>query len=194
MTMSIAPYSPERIADRLQIQDLLYRWCRAVDRLDRQGMLDVFWPGAIDSHGPYIGPAEGLVEWILVRHRPIGTSSHFIGNLLIEFAADDVALVETYVRTIQQYPPEAKSQLAQLTGGAAGDAEAAMDMFTSSRYLDRVERRDGEWRIAHRDLIQDWKQIADVKYRALAPKDGWILGRRDGTDQMQVERARLGIG
>src|SRR5262245_13171336 len=156
--MTIEQYSPERLADRLQIQDLLYRWCRAVDRLDRQGMLDVFWPGAVDSHGPYIGPAEGLVEWILVRHRPIGVSSHFVGNLLIEFASEDVALVETYVRTIQQYPPEAKSQLAQLTGGDAGQPDAAMDMFTSSRYLDRVERRQGEWRIAHRDLIQDWKQ------------------------------------
>ncbi|TFZ07739.1 nuclear transport factor 2 family protein [Ramlibacter humi] len=192
--MALDPFGPGRIRDRLQIQDLMYRWCRAVDRLDKQGMLDIFWPGAIDSHGPYIGPAEGLVEWILVRHKPIATSSHFVGNLLIEFASDDVALVETYVRTIQQYPPEAKSQLAQLTGGAAGEPGGAMDMFTSSRYLDRMERRDGEWRIAHRDLIQDWKQIADVKYPALAPKEGWIIGRRDGTDQMQAERKRLGIG
>ncbi|CAG2127130.1 nuclear transport factor 2 family protein [Cupriavidus plantarum] len=186
-------YTPERIVSRMQIQDLMFRWCRAVDRLDRQGMLDIFWPGAIDSHGPYIGPAEGLVEWILVRHRPIATSSHFIGNMLIEFASDNVALVETYVRTIQQYPAEAKQQLAQLTGGAAGDMDLPMDMFTSSRYLDRMERREGTWRIAHRDLIQDWKQIVDVKYRALVPGDGWIIGRRDGEDQVQTERRRLGI-
>jgi hypothetical protein len=191
--MAANQYTPERVADRLQIQDLLYRWCRAVDRLDKQGMLDIFWPGAIDSHGPYIGPAEGLVEWILVRHQPIATSSHFIGNLLIEFASDDVALVETYVRTIQQYPPQAKQQLAQLTGGAAGDPESAMDMFTSSRYLDRVERRNGEWRIAHRDLVQDWKQIQEVKYPALQPREGWIIGRRDGTDQTEVARRELGL-
>lgn len=193
MTTTTQQYTPERIVSRLQIQDLMFRWCRAVDRLDRQGMLDIFWPGAIDSHGPYIGPAEGLVEWILVRHRPIATSSHFIGNMLIEFASDDVALVETYVRTIQQYPKEAKQQLAQLTGGAAGDESTPMDMFTSSRYLDRMERREGEWRVAHRDLIQDWKQIVDVKYRALVPAEGWIIGRRDGEDQVQTERQRLGL-
>ncbi|TXI88268.1 MULTISPECIES: nuclear transport factor 2 family protein [unclassified Cupriavidus] len=191
--MTTSQYTPQRIADRMAIQDVMYRWCRAVDRLDRQGMLEVFWPGAIDSHGPYIGPVEGLVEWILVRHRPIATSSHFVGNQLIEFASDEVALVETYVRTIQQYPPEAKQQLAQLTGGAAGDPHAAMDMFTSSRYLDRMERRAGEWRIAHRDLIQDWKQIVDVKYPALVPAPGWIIGRRDGEDQVQTERRRLGL-
>jgi len=191
--MTTDQYTAQRIADRFAIQDLMYRWCRAVDRLDKQGMLDIFWPGAIDSHGPYIGPAEGLVEWILVRHRPIGTSSHFIGNMLIEFASDDVALVETYVRTIQQYPPEAKQQLAQLTGGASGDPKSAMDMFTSSRYLDRMERRNGEWRIAHRDLIQDWKQIVDVKYPALVPTEGWIIGRRDGKDQVEVVKKELGI-
>ena len=186
-------YSAARVADRLMIQDLVYRWCRAVDRLDRQGMLDVFWPGAIDSHGPYIGPVEGLVEWILVRHQPIGISSHFIGNLLIEFVNEDLALVESYVRTIQQYPAHAKQQLAQLTGGAAGSADAAMDMFTSSRYIDRVERRDGEWRIARRDLAQDWKQLAEVRYQALQPHEGWIIGRRDGQDAVQVFRRELGL-
>lgn len=191
--MAIEQYSPARIADRFMIQDLMYRWCRAVDRLDRQGMLDAFVPGCIDSHGPYIGPVEGLVEWILERHRPIAVSSHFIGNLLIEFVDADTALVESYVRTIQQYPPHAQSQLAQLTGGAAGNAQSAMDMFTSSRYLDRVERRDGAWRIAQRTLIQDWKRIDEVKFPALQPHDGWVIGRRDGEDAMQTERRALGL-
>ena len=191
--MAIAQYSPERIADRFMIQDLMYRWCRAVDRLDKQAMLDIFWPGAIDSHGPYIGHAEGLVEWILMRHKPIKISSHFLGNMLIEFATPDLALVETYVRTIQQYPPEGKQSLAQLTGGAAGDPDSAMDMFTSSRYMDHVERRNGEWRVARRDLIQDWKQIVDVKYKALQPHEGWIIGQRDGNDFLEQARRKLGL-
>lgn len=191
--MTIEQYSPARIADRFMIQDLMYRWCRAVDRLDKQGMLDIFHPGAIDSHGPYIGPAEGLVDWILVRHKPIAVSSHFIGNLLIEFVTEDVALVESYVRTIQQYPPEGKAQLAQLTGGATGNPETATDMFTSSRYMDRVERRNGEWRIARRDLIQDWKQLVEVQHKALQPRQGWIIGRRDGQDALDLARRELGL-
>jgi hypothetical protein len=191
--MNIAQYTPERITDRFMIQDLMYRWCRAVDRLDRQAMLDIFWPGAIDSHGPYIGPADRLVDWILVRHKPIKTSSHFVGNMLIEFATPDLALMETYVRTIQQYPPDGKQSLAQLTGGATGDPDSAMDMFTSSRYMDHVERRDGQWRVARRDLIQDWKQIADVKYKALQPHEGWIIGQRDGNDLLEQARRNLGL-
>lgn len=189
----IDQYSPERMIDRAMIQDVIYRWCRAIDRLDRQGMLDVFHPGAHDSHGAYIGPIEGLVDWVFERHKPIMFSSHFIGNMLIEFASPDVALVESYIRTIQQYPAAAKNELAQLTGGPSGAPDSAIDMFTSSRYLDRMEKRDGEWRIAHRTLIQDWKQIVEVREQALQPREGWVIGRRDGRDAMQEARKELGI-
>jgi len=189
----IDQYTPERMVDRAMIQDAIYRWCRAVDRLDRQGMLAVFHPGAHDSHGPYIGPIEGLVDWVMERHKPIPFSSHFIGNMLIEFASPDLALVESYVRTIQQYPAAAKGQLSQLTGGAQGPADSPMDMFTSSRYLDTFERRDGAWKIARRTVIQDWKQLIEVREQALQPHDGWVIGSRDGNDAMQQERHRLGI-
>ena len=187
------PFSPERLADRAMIQDLIYRWCRSVDRLDRQAMREVFHEDAFDSHGPYIGPVDGLIDWIFERHKPITFSSHFIGNMIIEFASEDVALVESYVRTIQQYPAHAKSQLSQLTGGAQGPDDRAMDMFTSSRYLDRVERRNGKWKIAYRTLIQDWKQLTEVTTQALQPKEGWIIGRRDGSDEMERVRKELGI-
>ena len=52
------PFSPERLADRAKIQDLIYRWCRSVDRLDREAMKAVFHEAAFASHGPYIGPVD----------------------------------------------------------------------------------------------------------------------------------------
>ena len=51
-------YSPQRIADRLQITDCMYRWCRSVDRLDFKAMSGVFHPGATDNHGIFVGTAE----------------------------------------------------------------------------------------------------------------------------------------
>ncbi|RYX92196.1 MAG: nuclear transport factor 2 family protein [Comamonadaceae bacterium] len=190
--MSNDDYSPARLADRAMIQDLILKWCRAADRLDYDGMLAVFHPGATDSHGPYIGPIEGLVDWVR-SVTPASISSHLVGNMLVEFTGADEALVETYVRTIQQYPPEAKAKLAQLTGGASGNAASTSDMFTSSRYLDRVTREGGVWRISQRTLIQDWKQISEVTVNALQPKEGWVVGRRDGKDEVQRMRAELGI-
>ena len=64
-------YSPERVADRLQIQDLIYRWCRSIDRLDFDAMRSVFHPDATDTHGAYDGGVDGLIEWIRERHRTI---------------------------------------------------------------------------------------------------------------------------
>jgi len=186
-------YSPEKIADRMQIQDVMYRWCRAVDRLDYDGIRAVFHPDAVDRHGPFNGDVDGLVAWIRERHAKIPFSMHQISNILIEFARDDVALVETYVRTVQRYPADAKANLAQLSGGAAGSDGRAADLFTCSRYVDKFERRNGEWRIAQRNLIQDWKQIVDVPDDAPAPKEGWLAGRRDVSDPLYALRAELGL-
>lgn len=190
----LEPYSLERLADRQAIQDTMYRWCRAVDRLDRQGMLAVFHPEATDSHGAYIGPVAGLVDWIVQRHQTIPFSSHLISNMLIEFASADAALVETYTRTIQRYPASAKAALAPLSGGQLGPDGAGMDLFTSSRYLDLFERRAGQWLIAKRTLIQDWKQLVPVADYVPQPQPDWVVGRRDPQDPVYLARAELGIG
>ena len=84
-------YSPARIADRMQIQDVMYKWCRAIDRLDSDGMRAVFHPGATDDHGPYQGDVEGLVAWVRERHKPIPFSSHQISE--VERGASHVALL-----------------------------------------------------------------------------------------------------
>ena len=186
-------YTAERIADRMAIQDVMYKWCRAIDRLDADGMRAAFHPDATDSHGAYDGGVDGLVEWVCERHKPIPFSSHQVSNILIEFATPDLALVETYIRTLQRYPAEAKASLAQLSGGQAGKPGTGIDLLTSSRYVDRFERREGEWRIARRTLIQDWKQFIEVPENAPKPRPDWLVGRRDKQDFIYLGRAALGI-
>src|ERR1017187_6199738 len=74
-------YTGERIADRMAIQDALYKWCRAIDRLDYEGMRAAFHPDGTDSHGAYNGGGDGLVEWVRERHKPIPFSSHQVSNI-----------------------------------------------------------------------------------------------------------------
>jgi hypothetical protein len=186
-------YTVERIADRMAIQDVMYKWCRAIDRLDYEGMRAAFHPDATDNHGPYVGGVDGLVEWVRERHKPIPFSSHQVSNILIEFATPNLALVETYIRTLQRYPADAKASLAQLSGGQTGKPGVGIDLLGSSRYVDRFERRNGEWRIARRTLIQDWKQLIEVTENAPKPQPGWLVGRRDRQDFIYLERAELGI-
>jgi hypothetical protein len=134
------PFSPQRIADRMAIQDLMYRWCRSVDRLDFELMRSVFHPDAIDNHGAFTGGVEELVAWIRERHRTITFSAHRLGNMLIEFAGPDLALVETYAETVQRYPADGKAGLAQLSGGQQGTPGAAAVLNSYTRYIDRFER------------------------------------------------------
>ena len=187
-------YSPGRIADRLQIQDCMYKWCRAVDRLDFSGIRDVFHPGAVDLHGAFNGPVDGLVEWIRERHACIPFSMHAVSNILIEFAGPDLALVETYVRTTQRYPAEARAALDQLAGGKAGAAGGGMDLMTCSRYVDRFERRDDRrWKIAKRTLVADWKQFVPVPADLPQPPASQETGRRSQDDLVFRERRALGL-
>ena len=180
--MAQGDYSPERIADRMQIQDCMYRWCRAVDRLDYEGMRASFHPDAVDRHGAFDGDINGLVEWIRARHAAIPFSMHAVSNMLIEFAGPDRALVETYVRTTQRYPAEARQALDQLAGGRAGSGDGAMDLLTCSRYVDRFERRDGAWKIAHRVVAQEWRRVDPVPAGRIRDFGEGLWGTRDGND------------
>jgi hypothetical protein len=187
----IPQYSPERIADRLEIQDVMYRWCRAIDRLDYDEIRAVFHADATDTHGIYNGNIEGLISWIRERHRTITFSMHQVSNMLIEFATPEVAMSEAYLRTIQRYPAEAAAALKQLANGY--EPVGASDLWTCSRYIDRFERRDGAWKIAQRVLAQEWKVITPVPSPAPGHVPGSVVGRRDAEDPFYVLRNEWGF-
>jgi len=189
----INPYSPERMADRMAITDTMYLWCRSIDRLDMAGIRNVFHPDATDNHGAFKGDVDGLVGWVTERHKTIPFSMHQISNILIEFASDDVALVETYAWCVQRYPPEARASLAQVTGGQGGDAAGSVDAMSCVRYVDRFERREGTWRIARRTVVMDWKTMVDVAPNGPRFLSTWVQGKRNTDDFIFRERRELGI-
>lgn len=190
---ALDPYGPQRVADRMAIQDTIYRWCRAIDRLDYDAIRSVFHPDAHDNHGSFNGGVEALIDWVRERHRRIPSSTHKVGQILIEFGDADTAVAETYVETLQRYPTDAKASLAPLTGGVLGSSDAAIDLMARSRYVDRFERREGSWRIAHRTVVFDWRTIAAVPQPEPVMLDGWTVGRRDHQDFVYRARANAGI-
>ncbi len=127
------------------VRQALFRYCRGVDRGDEAALRAVFWPDAYDEHGFYNGPIEGFIT-IAVAFAPRAVRSiHRVSNMLIEFVGEDVAAVETYWYAYQHAPR-------LLAGGELGSVER---WSLSGRYLDRFERRGGEWRIARRKVIFD---------------------------------------
>lgn len=184
----------ERLADRAEIQDCIYRWCRAIDRLDYEAVRGCFHPDATDDHGPFNGDIDGLIEWIRDRHRGIHSSMHLVGNMLIEFSDDDTTIVESYVLCVQRYSAEGAAGLAQISGGGATTNGGPTDLLIVVRYLDRFERRHGEWRIATRTVAFD--NIVQFAEGSATPRigDGWPLGtRRDRSDPIYRLRTAAGL-
>ena len=71
----------------------------------------------------------------------------------------------------------------------AGGSDVA-DMVMGMRYVDRFERRAGEWRIARRELRWEW--VRTDRLEGLDPS--WTLGRSDGRDPVHGGPSRVENG
>src|SRR5262245_22241598 len=139
----------QELIDRQSIRDCLYRYCRGVDRLDKELLLSAYHPGAIDDHGVFRGPVEEFVEWAFAGHRAKHHGhQHYIANHTCELDGD-TAHTETYMFMLGH----------NVTGTP----------FTlhGGRYVDRFERREGEWRIAYRTSLVEW--VGGLTEPGLAP-------------------------
>lgn len=151
----------QALLDKDAIRDALYRYGRGIDRADEALLRSAYWPDAQDCHGAYRGSADGFIAQALPRLRAGGRGVHQISNMLIELHRD-LAAVESCFLALQTT--------------AAAPAQAT---FLCGRYLDRFERRGGEWRIADRTVVYDW--IEERSRPELALDDATLFGRRQPT-------------
>ena len=182
--------SLERLADRLEIQDVLYRYARGVDRRDWDLVRSTYHPDAYDDHGTYKGGIDGFIGSLIKRHATIESSLHMLSNCIIEFHAEDHALVETYFSTYQRLSPAAGDARRVYLRGAPIGADEAVEGTVHGRYIDHFARRNGEWRIARRTVV------FEVYKGAPAPAGGgladtWTRASRDGNDPLDQARRAL---
>jgi hypothetical protein len=176
-----------RVMDQFAISDALARYARGVDRRQWEMVRSVFHPDASDDHGAYRGGIDGLIKWVSARHAPIEQAMHFLGNILIEFANDDTALVETYFTASVRLGPEATESRTSLLNDAAGTSH--VDTTVLGRYIDRFERRQGEWKIAKRITIYEairTQPVADA-YR----NPDYVWAKRDTSDAVFEMRREI---
>ena len=132
--------SLQDLLDREAIRDCLHRYCRGIDRMDEACLRSVYWPDATDRHGPFQGTASDFVEWALEKLKDAPRGVHILSNILIDLRGD-VAGVESYFHALQADKDE------------HGQPRETMLL---GRYVDRFEKRHGEWRIAKRTVVYDW--------------------------------------
>lgn len=173
----------DELEARLAIEDTLKRFSRAVDRKDWAAARETYHDGAIDEHGFFNGPAGELIAIVDRMHTHQDHSMHFLSNILIEFAARDRAFVETYVLVFQRFTAAADG----VKPGTAGTRR-----FGTARYLDRFEKRGGEWRVAHRVLVFGDLQDEPLDQPVSFPP-GFVAQRHDMDDVLYALRAKMGL-
>lgn len=161
-----------QLMDRNEIQEILARYCRAIDRLDEPMLRSCFHGDSLHDHG-YAGPSEAFCGFALEVLRGCVATHHQLGNISISVRGD-VADAESYFTAYHRIGDEPPA--------AFGADTAGLDLTIGGRYVDRLERRDGVWRIVHRVGVHDWQRYepaADRGFFDLAPDQ---RGRRDQTD------------
>jgi SnoaL-like domain len=141
----------QQLEDRQAIYDAIVRYCRGVDRSDPDLVLAAFHDDAIDNHFGVILPFREAIGTLKAARAGGGppsktTTMHNICNVLIELDGD-IARCESYVMVMARLPQ---------------DSGGAIDWLHAGRYVDRFERRNGEWRIAYRTVVYDLERFDEV--------------------------------
>ena len=137
----------EELCDREAIRDVIYRYCHAIDRRDPETLRTVYWPEAVDDHAFINAGVDGFITMAMDIVATLVVSQHHVGNILIHLEKDS-ARVETYVNAYHRIEgpstPHWRTKPEPIP--ECGKGKFA-EFLTGSRYLDRMEKREGIWRI-----------------------------------------------
>lgn len=159
------------LLDRQEILDCIYLYCRAIDRHDRELMATVFYPDAIVNFGAWEGLAPAFFEWCTSLFTEQNQShSHNITSHNCDVDGN-IAHTESYV----------------IQSCLRKDGKTVI--VSGGRYVDRLEKRNGTWRIAHRRMVVDWQYSADGA-ESHSP-DGYLRGTRDKSDTSYMRPLKL---
>lgn len=156
----------ESVLAKQECMELVYRLARGLDRCDAALVRSVFHDDATDDHGQFKGSAGEFVDWVIPVLQGMERTQHFIGNVLVDVVGD-TAWGESYF----------------IANHDMTDAQGIPVRYVASgRYLDRFERRGGEWRIAHRGCVFDWSAThprTDNWDRTAGPRRYGMRGAND---------------
>jgi hypothetical protein len=154
------------LMDRQAILDCISRHARGHDRHDSELLTAAYHPDGIDEHGHAINPAPKYAEWANAVHAAGSRlHTHNITTHTCEIEGD-VAHCESYV-------------LVGLLDNSGNTAR-----LISGRYIDRMEKREGQWKIALRRSMVDLVLAGDasiLKHPAFTSQ-GYSKGIRDERD------------
>jgi hypothetical protein len=144
------------LLDKQALGELLLRYARGIDRWDRELVLACFHPDAFVHYNTYRGKAIEFYEALWERtegggggESGIPRGQHVVTNALFELRGD-IAYGESYLEA-------RRSGVGNRRAGAESEPTGpGFPIERIGRFIDRYERRNGEWRFASRRVAMEW--------------------------------------
>lgn len=165
----------EHLKDRKDIFDVAKRYTRGADRHDKELVRSAFWPEATVSFGTPMSLDE-YVDWEENTLAGYAAHQHHVTGQTVEIDGD-TAHVESYVVYFLVPRDRSADRQGPATLGKALTSEKTR--LGSGRYIERWERRSGEWRILVREYVEDLALLGDTVDLCT---NGGCLGSWDKTD------------
>ena len=152
------------LKDRQDILDVIVRESRGRDRHDLDLIASCYWPDGADEHGPVPFAATEYPEIANKGHAyAFGMNQHNLANHTCELEGD-TAYCETYVV------------------GTMLSHDAMICTMAAGRYMDQMEKREGEWRILWRRSTVETAMQGDASWLHEPAVKGFLKGTRDHDD------------
>ncbi len=129
----------QELLDKRACEEVILRYGRTQDWLDEEGQNTCFWADADVDYGFFKGSGADFVTTVMEHERSVPRRWHLCTSIMVQIDGN-----------------RAKAECYGIAVGGEG-AGAVQNMF-GGRYLDELEKRDGEWRISKRTYILDWSQ------------------------------------
>ena len=152
----------QALADRQAITDQIYRYCRAMNRIDHELGYAIWHPDGTADYGAavFVGRGHDFIDQVCRQHAGLLCHSHQVSNVVIELGGSNAAS-GAYVT----------ANLRMMRDGKL------LQMTVLSRCIDRWSRRDGKWAIDHRIAVMDMDEVREV-----TPMKAHDVARRDRSD------------
>jgi hypothetical protein len=138
MTADLDPAALQRLLDRQAIEDCVLRYTRGVDRGDEGLIRSAYHPDASENHAGYEAELERIVPFLFKVHARYSGYQHYVTDIAVEIDGDTADADSYWFCVLRQ---DDRGEL----------------MLSGGRYADRMERRDGEWRIVRREVSIIWQ-------------------------------------
>jgi hypothetical protein len=161
--------------DRDAIGQVIAAHAHAIDRRRWDMMAKLFHDDATFAFGPVQGDWRSFVEQARAIIEPCVATHHQLGQTLLTADGPDLAHAETYMTAMHIVPPGYPADVFP-------DRSEEYSAIIAGRYVDRFERRAGEWRIAHRTGIYDWREFRSIGEASLTSVPAEARGQHDDSD------------